>query len=77
MNGWQKFDDSDIRTNRIWNMSSVPQVSQFLYAVTDPERRALAQQVIDQFNAVVVPTYDQLVRGAIHGDMNEQNILGQ
>lgn len=70
-----KFDDSDIRTNRIWNMSSVPQVSQFLYAVTDPERRALAQQVIDQFNAVVVPTYDQLVRGAIHGDMNEQNIL--
>ena len=44
--------------------------------MTDETRRALSVKVIENFEKVVVPEYHQLLSGAIHGDLNEQNILG-
>lgn len=62
--------------DRIWNLSSVPKLKEFVFAVQDEERRALAVQVIENFQSSVVPHYGKLARGPIHGDLNEQNILG-
>ena len=61
---------------RIWNLSSLPKVKDFISTVADEKRRALSHEVIENFERVVVPEYDQLLFGAIHGDLNEQNILG-
>lgn len=60
---------------RIWNLSSLPKVKDFISTVADEKRRALSHEVIENFERVVVPEYNQLLFGAIHGDLNEQNIL--
>ena len=62
--------------DRIWNLSAVPKLRQFTYAVQDENKRALAVQVIERFQSHVVPHYGELAHGSIHGDLNEQNILG-
>jgi len=64
-----------VGVERIWNLNSVPKVKEFVHAVTDETRRALSVKVIENFEKVVVPEYHQLLSGAIHGDLNEQNIL--
>jgi len=64
-----------VGVERIWNLSSLPKVQEFVGAVTDEKRRALSVEVIENFKKVVIPEYDQLLFGAIHGDLNEQNIL--
>jgi hydroxylysine kinase len=63
--------------DRIWNLSAVPKLKEFVFAVEDEERRALAVQVIENFQSSVVPHYGKLACGPIHGDLNEQNILGK
>jgi len=72
----KNFENSDIKIDRIWNLSAVPKLSEFLYAVIDEDRRVLVENVIENFVKNVVPQYGKLIHGAIHGDMNEQNILG-
>ena len=62
--------------DRIWNLSSVPKLKDFVYAVNDETRRNLANEVIDYFVHRVVPCYNHLSSGPIHGDLNEQNVLG-
>jgi len=52
-------------------------VKEFAWAVTDEKRRSLSLEVIENFETVVVPEYKDLLFGAIHGDLNEQNILVQ
>lgn len=32
-------------------------------------------QVIEEYKYAVVPNYDELEKGVIHGDINEMNIL--
>lgn len=51
-------------------------MKEFAWAVTDEKRRSLSLEVIENFETVVVPEYKDLLFGAIHGDLNEQNILG-
>ncbi|KAK3095776.1 hypothetical protein FSP39_018921 [Pinctada imbricata] len=60
---------------RIWSLTEVPKLDQFLDYVTDPVKRKLAEDVIQTFKEQVVPVYNTLQRGVIHGDLNEQNIL--
>ena len=61
--------------NSIWYLSSVPDVTQFLFAVEDEERRNLAEEIIKEFSQTVKPAEDLLEKSVIHGDFNEQNIL--
>ena len=72
----KNFENSDIKIDRIWNLSAVPKLTEFVYAVIDEDRRVLVEDVIKNFVNNVVPQYEKLIHGAIHGDMNEQNILG-
>lgn len=63
--------------NSIWFLSSIPSVKAFTSAVTDPEKRKLAEDIIDEFTRLVIPASKDLEKGIIHGDFNEQNILCQ
>ena len=47
----------------------------FTFAITDPERRRLAEEIIKEFNDTVKPVESQLEKSIIHGDFNEQTIL--
>lgn len=61
--------------NSIWYLSSIPDVKDFTFAITDPERRRLAEEIIQEFSDTVKPVESQLEKAIIHGDFNEQNIL--
>ena len=47
----------------------------FTFAVTEPDRRRLAEEIIQEFSDTVKPVEAQLEKAIIHGDFNEQNIL--
>ncbi|XP_063919530.1 hydroxylysine kinase [Zophobas morio] len=59
----------------VWHLESVPQLSQFLYAVSDTNRKKIVEEVIEEFSKRVLPMGPNMKRGMIHGDFNEQNIL--
>jgi len=63
--------------NSIWFLSSIPDVKKFVSAVTDTEKRKLVVEIIDKFCEEVIPRTNELEKGIIHGDFNEQNILCQ
>ncbi|XP_067001179.1 hydroxylysine kinase [Anabrus simplex] len=58
-----------------WMLEYVPTLGKFLYAVKDPERQAIVEEVIQKFSEEVVPKMDSLEKGLLHGDFNENNIL--
>ncbi|KAG0724729.1 Hydroxylysine kinase [Chionoecetes opilio] len=59
----------------MWCMENVPQVSKFLFAVKDEQRRKLVEEVLQAWQDKVMPLLPVLERGFIHGDFNEQNII--
>ena len=61
--------------NSIWYLSSIPDLSNFTFAITDQNRKSLAEDIIAEFTSTVKPNEDQLQKSIIHGDFNEQNIL--
>ncbi len=73
----QKFKHDGLTgVDRIWNLSAVPKLVDFAYAVQDEQRHKLAMEGIENFISHVVPRLQDLESGPIHGDFNEQNILG-
>ncbi|XP_057380551.1 hydroxylysine kinase-like isoform X2 [Daphnia carinata] len=61
--------------DRIWNLSAVPKLCDFIYVIKDDHKHELAMEVIDNFKSHVLPHLQKLKSGPIHGDFNEQNIL--
>lgn len=62
--------------SNIWMLNSVPMLRDFLYVIEDPERRGMVNDVIDKFEKRVIEGFgNELEKGMIHGDLNEQNIL--
>lgn len=59
----------------IWNMLNIPQLTEFMFAISDDQKRIMLQQIIDEFNERIVPVVNQLDFQINHGDINEQNIL--
>lgn len=59
----------------IWMLDSLPEVSKFLYAVEDIEKKALVQEVLDAFDKEVLSKLNTFAKGIIHGDFNDQNII--
>ena len=73
----QEFKHDALKGNkRIWNLNSVPQLTNFVYVLQDKNKHTLAMEVINNFQSYVLPNLDGLESGPIHGDFNEQNILG-
>ena len=45
--------------------------------IQDERKHSLSMEVIENFIYNVLPLLDELENGPIHGDFNEQNILGK
>ena len=58
-----------------WDNANALTVRKFMDAVEDPARRAIAEGVLDDFEAKVIPMAGSLRRGATHNDANEQNVI--
>ncbi|CAB3366435.1 Hypothetical predicted protein [Cloeon dipterum] len=59
----------------IWALDSAPKLVDFLFAVTEEDKKKLVADVIAAFNDRVMPLIETLPKGMIHGDFNEHNIL--
>jgi len=59
----------------VWSLDSLPDLRKFLYVVEDESRRKMVEDVIHSFEESVLANREDLRKGAIHGDFNEQNIL--
>lgn len=57
-----------------WDLTRAAWIGDKLNAIDDPDRRALLQEVTDEFSAVA-PQLAELPRQAIHNDANDYNIL--
>lgn len=56
-------------------LDSVPQLKQFLSAISDEENNKIVQCIIQEFEDRVLTVRSNLEAGMIHGDFNEQNII--
>lgn len=59
----------------LWSLLSIPKLGNFMKVITDPDRLALVQQIIKDFDHKVLSLAASLPTALIHGDFNEQNIL--
>lgn len=61
LQGWSHEAVSSFRS--MWALSSVPKLKDFLYAVTDDTKRALATHVIEGFETEIVPKANTFRKG--------------
>jgi hydroxylysine kinase len=55
---------------------AVPKLVDFVYVIADEQKHSLSMEVVENFKSNVIPFLQELESGPIHGDFNEQNILG-
>ncbi|MFN2179165.1 MAG: aminotransferase class III-fold pyridoxal phosphate-dependent enzyme, partial [Candidatus Promineifilaceae bacterium] len=59
-----------------WDLSQAPQtLARYAGHIQDPQKRALVDQFLVQFNNEAVPLLPELRRSVIHSDGNDHNIL--
>ncbi|XP_070618715.1 hydroxylysine kinase [Erythrolamprus reginae] len=59
----------------IWNLSNVPLLKKYLYALGKSEYLDLVNKVIEQFQVNVIPKLSSFRSCINHGDLNDHNIL--
>ena len=68
------FDHPSLQRSFKWNLMDSIWISQETGSIGDPERRALIEEVVHEFQAIK-PALDTLPFVAIHNDVNDYNIL--
>ncbi|XP_060536487.1 hydroxylysine kinase [Cylas formicarius] len=58
-----------------WTLGEVPNLTNYLHAVRDKNKRILFEEIISEFTRRVAAKSHTLQKGLIHGDVNEQNLL--
>lgn len=72
----KRFTHDALENNKsVWQVEELPQLTKFLYAVNDPQRQALVQEIMAEFKTSLLDHYNEFARGVIHGDCNEHNIV--
>jgi 4-aminobutyrate aminotransferase-like enzyme/Ser/Thr protein kinase RdoA (MazF antagonist) len=59
----------------LWDITHLPKLRPLLTHVSDRQRRAQVERVLDRFEAQVAPTLPGLRAQVIHGDMSLDNVL--
>lgn len=59
----------------MWHLKSAEKIKFYLGYVSDIQKREMVAEIINQFSNKIVLNMENLEKGIIHGDMNEQNIL--
>jgi len=58
-----------------WDIKQASSLRPLLPAIADPALRALAEQVLDQFDATIAPRLGDLRWQVVHSDLNPHNVL--
>jgi 4-aminobutyrate aminotransferase-like enzyme/Ser/Thr protein kinase RdoA (MazF antagonist) len=58
-----------------WDLAQAVWIREYLCHIEDPSRRALVEQVLERYEAQVVPQLPTLRKGVIYGDANDYNVL--
>ncbi|XP_071965125.1 hydroxylysine kinase-like [Antedon mediterranea] len=75
-NAWKGYEHpSLIREDFEWHLRSAVHTRAYAHLVKEQWQRDISEAVLNKFEAEVLPVYDNLTRGIIHGDLNELNIL--
>ncbi|XP_071167693.1 hydroxylysine kinase-like [Mytilus edulis] len=77
-NALQGFENKYFRNKSkgfIWSLTEMAGLLEYTFAVKDKENLEIVNEVIKAFKDEVVPNYNKITEGYIHGDINEQNIL--
>ena len=72
--GMEGFRHPELERDFKWNLMQAGWISDELDAITNPERRALVDEIASEFRQVL-PDLQALPRQAIHNDVNDYNIL--
>jgi 4-aminobutyrate aminotransferase-like enzyme/Ser/Thr protein kinase RdoA (MazF antagonist) len=59
----------------LWDLTHVPKLRPLLTHISDGQRRAQVERVLDRFEARVAPALPMLRAQVIHGDMSLDNVL--
>ncbi|XP_055325804.1 hydroxylysine kinase-like, partial [Sitodiplosis mosellana] len=59
----------------VWMLESVTQLTKLLYAINDPKKQELVQEVLADFKENVLSRIGDFAKGVIHGDCNEHNLI--
>ncbi|KAK6630118.1 hypothetical protein RUM44_005669 [Polyplax serrata] len=59
----------------IWHLRSMPNIIQHLEVVQNSDQRHLVRAIVDAFIKDVLAVENNLNKGLIHGDFNENNVL--
>ncbi|HSZ49598.1 MAG TPA: aminotransferase class III-fold pyridoxal phosphate-dependent enzyme [Streptosporangiaceae bacterium] len=59
----------------LWNIAQFPKIRPLLTHVSDRQRRAQVERIMDRFEARVAPVLPRLRAQVIHGDMSLDNVL--
>ncbi|KAM5171144.1 hydroxylysine kinase [Mantella aurantiaca] len=66
-----------IRGEFLWNLSNIPSLRKYVYAVREESLRKRIEEVIDQYETAVQPNLKMFRKCINHGDFNDHNILLQ
>lgn len=67
--------DAFAKHRSLWQLDSVPKLSEFVYALRDESKQEIVEQVLERFDKEVLQHSDTFSKGIIHGDFNEHNII--
>ncbi|WP_161808086.1 aminotransferase class III-fold pyridoxal phosphate-dependent enzyme [Mesorhizobium sp. 1M-11] len=69
------FRHSGGPTDMIWDLRHAAALEDRIHHIADPRRRAIAETVMANFKARVVPAFAGLRRQVIHNDIHQNNIM--
>src|SRR5215469_6875608 len=58
-----------------WDLAQASWIREYLFHIEDPSRRGLVEQVLERYEAQVMPLLPTLRKSAIYGDANDYNVL--
>ena len=58
-----------------WDLAQAAWIREYLFHIEEPSRRALVEQVLERYEAQVMPLLPTLRKSAIYGDANDYNVL--
>ncbi|KAJ8025116.1 Hydroxylysine kinase [Holothuria leucospilota] len=65
----------EMSENFSWSLDCVNKAREYLYVVEDSDKRQLVEDVMNEFERVVLSRKEELPHGFIHGDFNDVNII--
>ena len=69
------FFHPEARYEILWDLRYAPELRSLVAYVSDDERRALAERVLDRIDDRVAPVFDSLRAQVIHNDLTLDNVL--